>query len=134
MGYNVIGVYRWILTKFWLSQNESATHSQRRGLIDFSKLFSPRMITIICPKYDSCCFFINAFRGFVALISSITDLLVLLAVRGIRSNLLQHHNSKLSILHFSCRPRFTTMPHYCENQGIYYSAFRCSLVVIFVFR
>ena len=39
-----------------------------------------------------------ASSGFVALISSITDLLVLLAVHGIRSNLLQHHNSKLSIL------------------------------------
>ena len=34
----------------------------------------------------------------VALISSITDLLVRLAVHGIRSSLLQHHNSKLSIL------------------------------------
>ncbi len=52
----------------------------------------------ICPKYDSCWFFINASSGFVALISSITDLLVRLAVHGIRSSLLQHHNSKLSIL------------------------------------
>ena len=39
-----------------------------------------------------------AFYGLVALISSITDLLVRLAVHGIRSSLLQHHNSKLSIL------------------------------------
>ncbi len=36
--------------------------------------------------------------GFVASISSITDLFVLLAVHGIRNNLLQHHYSKLSIL------------------------------------
>ena len=64
-------------------------------IIDFSKLFSLRMI---CPRYDSCCFFINASNGLVALISSITDLLVRLAVHGIRSSLLQHHNSKLSIL------------------------------------
>ena len=43
------------------------------SIIDFSKLFSLRMI---CPKYDSCCFFINVSNGLVALISSITDLLV----------------------------------------------------------
>ena len=65
------------------------------NIIDFSKLFSLRMI---CPKYDNCCFFINVSNGLVALISSITDLLVRLAVHGIRSSLLQHHNSKLSIL------------------------------------
>ena len=59
------------------------------NIIYFSILFSLHMI---CPKYDSCCFFIYA------LISSITDLLVLLAVHGILSSLLQHHNSKLSIL------------------------------------
>ena len=62
------------------------------NIIDFSKLWSLRML---CPKYDSCCFFKS---GFVASISSITDLFVLLAVHGIRSSLLQHHNSKLSIL------------------------------------
>ena len=64
------------------------------SIIDLSKLFSLRMI---CPKYDSCCFFINASNGLVTLISSITDLLVRLAVHGIRRSLLQHHNSKLSI-------------------------------------
>ena len=64
-------------------------------IIDFSKLFS---LCMMCPKYDSCCFFISASSGLVALISSITDLLVLLAVHGILSSLLQHHNSKLSIL------------------------------------
>ena len=52
------------------------------SIIDFSKLFSLRMI---CPKYDSCCFFINVSNGLVALISSITDLLVRLAVHGIRT-------------------------------------------------
>ena len=65
------------------------------NIIDFSKLFSLRMM---CPKYDSCCFFICASSGLVGLISSITDLLVLLAVHGILRSLLQHHNSKLSIL------------------------------------
>ena len=65
------------------------------NIIDFSKLFSLRMM---CPKYDSCCFFISASSGLVVLISSIIDLLVLLAVHGILSSLLQHHNSKLSIL------------------------------------
>ena len=65
------------------------------NMIDFSKLFSLRMI---CPKYDSCCFFISAYSGLVALISSITDSLVLLAVHDIRSSLLQDNTSKLSIL------------------------------------
>ena len=41
---------------------------------------------------------ISASSGFAALISSITDLFVLLAVNDIRSNLHQHHNSKLSII------------------------------------
>ena len=40
------------------------------NIIDFSKLFSLRMM---CPKYDSCCFFICASSGLVGLISSITD-------------------------------------------------------------
>ena len=65
------------------------------SIIDFSKLFSLRMM---CPKYDSCCFFINVSNGLVYLISSITDLLVRLTVHGIRSSLLQHHNSQLSII------------------------------------
>ena len=64
------------------------------NIIEFSKLFSLRMI---CPKYDSCCFFINASIGCVGFISSMTDLFVLLAVHCICSSLLQHHNSKLSI-------------------------------------
>ena len=65
------------------------------NIIKFSKLVSLRMI---CPNYDRCCFFINASSGLVASISSITDVFVLLAVHGICSGLLQHHNSKLSIL------------------------------------
>ena len=59
------------------------------NIVNFSRLFSLRMI---CLKYDSCCFFINASSRLVALISSITDLLVLLAVHFIRSRLFQHHN------------------------------------------
>ena len=103
------------------------------SIIDFSKLFSLRMI---CPKYDSCCFFINVSNGLVALISSITDLLVRLAVHGIRSSLLQHHNSKLSILlllsafligHDS-QPYSTTG----KLMHFYYSAFCCNCN-IFVF-
>ena len=58
----------------------------------------PNYFRMMCPKYDSCCFFISASSGLVALIPSITDLLVLLAVHGILSSLLQHHNSNLSIL------------------------------------
>ena len=74
---------------------------------------------MMCPKYDSCCFFISASSGLVVLISSITDLLVLLAVHGILSSLLQHHNSKLSILLlcFSYRPGFTTIQHYWETNA-----------------
>ena len=70
----------------------TATHSQHHRL--FQAIFPSHDVS----KNDSCCFIISAFSGFVALISSITDLLVLLAVHGILSSLLQHHNSKLSIL------------------------------------
>ena len=65
------------------------------NVLEFSKLFSLRMIWSI---YDSCCFSINASSAFVDLISSITDLSVLVVVHGIRSTLLHHHDSKLSIL------------------------------------
>ena len=65
------------------------------NIIDFFKLFS---LLMMCAKYDSFCFFINASSRLVSLISSITDLLVLLAVHGFLSSLLQHHNSKLSII------------------------------------
>ena len=44
---------------------------------------------------------VNSSGGFVDLFSSMTDLLVLLAVLSIRRSLLQHHNSKLSIVLFS---------------------------------
>ena len=97
------------------------------NIIDFSKLFSLRMM---CPKYDSCCFFICASSGLVGLISSITDLLVLLAVHGILSSLLQHHNSKLSILLLSAflivqdsQPYSTTGK---TNAFTKYSAFCCN--------
>ena len=53
---------------------------------------------MLCPKYDRGCIFINASSGLVALISSITDLYVLLAVHVIRSSFLQHHKSNMSIL------------------------------------
>ena len=57
------------------------------SIMDFSKLFSVRMMY---PQYDSYCCFINVFNGLVALFSSITDLLVRLAVHGTRTSL-QHH-------------------------------------------
>ena len=63
---------------------------------NFSKLLSLRMMI-----WPNCCFIINASSGFVESISSMTCLFVLLRVLGIRSNLLQHHNSKVSII-FSC--------------------------------
>ena len=72
------------------------------SIIDFSKLFYLRMI---CPKYDTCCFFINVSNGLVTLTSSITDLLVRLAVHGIRSSLVGAMNDlTLWSIHaiFSC--------------------------------
>ena len=66
------------------------------NIIDFSELFSLHMMYVRNMTVDF--FFINTYSGLVAYISSITDLFVLLAVHGIRSSLLQHHNSKLSIL------------------------------------
>ena len=67
------------------------------NIIDFSNLFSLRMI---CPKYDTTVV-ASLLMILVGLIHSITDLLVLLAVHSIRSSLLQHHISKLSILFLS---------------------------------
>ena len=46
------------------------------NIIDFSKLFALRMM---CPKYDSCCFFISASSGLVVLISSKLSILLLSA-------------------------------------------------------
>ena len=57
-----------------------------RSLVNSRAHDSHLCTRLICPKYDSCCFFINAYSWFVGLISSITDLLVLLAVHGIRSS------------------------------------------------
>ena len=109
------------------------------NIIDFSKLFSLRMM---CPKYDSCCFFINASSGLVALISSITDLLVLLAVHGrylflavFSSTVPQLEAVNSSSLCFSYRPGFTTIQpvlNLLGKQCIYYSALCCNCY-IFVF-
>ena len=104
------------------------------NIIDFSKLFSLRMI---CPKCEICRFFSNASNGLVAKLSSITYLLVRLAVNGIRSSLLQHHSSKLPIILLSAflivhdsQPHSTTG----KTNAFAYSAFCCSCnryIVIF---
>ena len=103
------------------------------NIIEFSKLFSLRMI---CPKYDNCCFSINASNGLVAFVSSITDLLVRLAVHGIRSSLLQHHNSKLSILLLSAflivhdSQPYSTIGKTNAFTILHFSAVRASLLAI----
>lgn len=68
------------------------------SIIIFSNPCSAR---ITCPKYESCCLVMMASKERPGLISSNTDLLVLLAVQGILSNLLQIHNSKESIFFLS---------------------------------
>lgn len=82
------------------------------SIIIFSNPCSAR---ITCPKYESCCLVMMASKERPGLISSNTDLLVLLAVQGILSNLLQIHNSKESIYLLSFTfpdcPTFTTI-HY----------------------
>ena len=62
-------------------------------------------------------FFSNASSGLVALISSLIDLLVILAVHGIRNSLLQHHDSKMPILLLSgfLSSMITTIQQYLEN-------------------
>ena len=56
---------------------------------------------MILPKYDSyLSFFVNASNWVVDLISPMTDMLILLVVYSMCSNLLQHHNSKLSFVLF----------------------------------
>ena len=73
-------------------QRSTLSKAYSTCIIDFSKLFSLRMM---CPKYDSCYLFISASSGLVGLISSITDLLVLLAGHGILSSLLQQETREL---------------------------------------
>ncbi len=68
----------------------------------------------------------------VALLSSITDLLVRLAVHGIRSSLLQHHNSKLAILLLSAFLIIQdSQPHSTTGKTNAFTILHC--VVIFVF-
>ena len=101
------------------------------NIIDFSILFSLRMM---CPKYDSCCFFINSFSGLVALISSITDLLVLPAIHGICSSLLQHYNSKLSVLLFSAFLIVQDLQPYSTTEKTNaFTILHFVVIVIFVF-
>ena len=68
-------------------------------MVDLSRLsFSAHMM---CPNYDSFCFRISASVVHGDLISTNTDLFVLLQVHGMLNICLQHHISKLSIFFLS---------------------------------
>ena len=74
------------------------TLSQHQGLFHFSKESS---LLMRWPKYWSLSFSICPFSEHSGLISFRTDSGVLLAVQGILKSLLQHHDSKASILRWS---------------------------------
>ena len=64
------------------------------------KVFSNELVPLIrWPKYWSFSFSISPFNEFSSLISFRVDWFHLLTVQGTLKSLLQHHNSKASILH-----------------------------------
>ena len=66
------------------------------------RVFSTESVLHIrSPKYWSFSFIISLSNGYSGLISFCMDLLDLLAVQGTLKSLLQHHNSKASILQCS---------------------------------
>ena len=71
------------------------------NLSQHQSLFQWVALHIRWPKYWSFCFSISPSNEYSGLISSRIDWFDLLAVQGIRRSLLQHHNSKASILSFS---------------------------------
>ena len=64
-------------------------------------VFSKESVYMRWPKYWSFSFSISPFNDYSGLISFRMDWLDLLAVQGTLKSLLQHHNSKASILWFS---------------------------------
>ena len=65
------------------------------------RVFSSEAVLHIRPKYWSCSFSISPSNEHSGLISFRMDWLDLLAVQGTLKSLLQHHNSKVSILQCS---------------------------------
>ena len=78
------------------------------NLFQIRVLFNESDIRIKCPKYWSFSFSITPFNGYSGLISFRIDWLDLLAVQGTLKGLLQHHNSKASILR--CSAFFMVQP------------------------
>ena len=93
------------------------------------------------PKYWSCSFSISPSNEHLGLISFRMDWSDLLAVQGILKSLLQHHNSKASILHRSAffivqlsHPYMTTrktiaLTRWAQRQGFLSSAISKTLMV-----
>ena len=74
------------------------------------------VLPIRWPKYCSFSFSISPSKGYSGLISFRMDWLDLLAVQGTLKSLLQHHNSKASIL--QCSAFFIVQPsHLCMTTG-----------------
>ena len=77
---------------------------------------SESALRIRCPKYWSCSFNISPSNEYSWLISFRIDWLDLLAVQGTLKSLLQHHNSKASILW--CSAFFMVqLSHPCMTTG-----------------
>ena len=78
----------------------------------------------MCPNYWSFSFSISPSNEYSGLISFRIDWFNLLAVQGTLKSLLQHHNSKASILGRSAflkGPRLTPIHDYWENHSFDYT-------------
>ena len=78
------------------------------------------ILRIRWPKYWSFSFSISPSNEYSGLISFRMDLLDLLAVQGTLKSLLQHHNSKASILQLSFvySPTLTSIHDYWKNHSL----------------
>ena len=84
------------------------------------RVFSNESVLCIrCPKHSSFSFSISPSSEYSGLISFRMDWLDLLAVQGTLKSLLQHHNSKASILQHSAffRVQLTSIHNYWKNHS-----------------
>ena len=78
------------------------------------------VLNIRWPNYWSCSFSMSPSNEYSGLISFRMDWLEVLALQGILKSLLQHHNSKASILQCSAFfiGQLTSIRDYCKNRSL----------------
>ena len=109
-----------------LSPSPTFSLSQNQGLS------SESVLCIKWPKYWSFSFSISPSNEYSGLISFRIDLFDLLAVQGTLESLLQHHNSKASILSLLYGPALTSVHNYWKNHSFDYIEL-CRQTDIFAF-